>query len=309
MAKKRKILILGSGGFICGNFIRQAFYSKLPYTISSLDRVRDSHIIHNIYVNADHSFHIADIRDAHTLHVIFEKEHPDIVIHGAAELKDKDAMITSNVVGTQNVINECIKVGAKLIYISSDRVYGDLMIESKSPYIETDPLNPQSTLAATKASGELLVKAASGLVYNIIRLSDNYGPWQTSDNLIPGIIDSILDEKDIIIHNTGYQTREWTHVFDTCSAIFSVIDNGADGETYNITSRQEFSNIEIVQIICNTIGKGHDLVKHVEKDVEVRYAMANDKIKALGWTSQFKFRDGISQTCQWYLNNKYVLKM
>jgi dTDP-glucose 4,6-dehydratase len=309
MAKGKKVLITGSGGFVFGNFIRQAFFSKLPYTISSIDRVRDSHIIHNIYVNADHSFHIADITDDHILHVIFEKERPDIVIHGAAETIDEQLMISRNIFGTKNVVNECLKMESKLIYVSTDRVYGDLGSEEAPLRQETDSLNPQGILAPTKAGGEAYVKGAAGLDYNIIRLSNNYGPWQTVSGLIPYIIDGIFDQKQIEIYGTGYQTRDWTHVFDTCSAIFAIIENWVGGEIYNVTSKQEFSNLEVVQIVCNTLGKGHELVKHVERDFDSRYAMANDKIKALGWSPQFKFRDGIAQTCQWYLNNKYVLKM
>lgn len=313
MVKRKRLLLTGSGGFIFGNFIRQVFYSKLPYTISSMDRVRDSHIIHNIYVNTDHSFHIADVRDAHTLHVIFEKERPDIVIHGATESKDLDSMVSSNVVGTQNIINECLKINARLIYVSDNQVYGELKSENDSPYDESDTPNPRGTFAATKAAGEILVKASnfcglSGLHYNIVRLSDNYGPWQTSTHLVPWIIDCILSEKDINI-NSGAHTKEWTHVFDTCSALFNIIDNGIDKEIYNITSKHEFSNLEVVQIICNTIGKGHELIKHVESNFNRRLPMTNEKIKALGWNPQFKFKDGISQTCQWYVSNKYVLKM
>jgi dTDP-glucose 4,6-dehydratase len=309
MGKKHKLLITGSGGCIFGNFIRQAFYSKLPYAISSIDRVRDSHIIHNIYVNADHSFHIADITDAHILHVIFEKERPDIVIHGAAETIDETSMEHRNVYGTQNIINECRKMGSKLIYVSTDRVYGDLESENNPLRKESDPINPHGTLAITKEVGEALVKNTKDLDYNIVRLSNNYGPWQTKNDLIPQVIEGVLDNKPIIIYGTGSQTRDWTHVFDTCSALFTVIDNGINGEIYNITSKQEFSNIEVVQIICNSFGKGHELIKHVERNTDSRYAMDNDKIKKLGWSPQFKLKDGITQTCQWYLSNKYVLKM
>ena len=308
MAKRKRLMITGSGGFLMGNFIRQVFRSKLPYTISSIDRVRDSHIMHNIYVNTDHSFYIADVRDAHTLHVIFEKERPDIVVHGAAESKDEDSMISSNIAGTQNIINECLKIDAKLIYISDNKVYGEFKSENDKPYEESDVPDPRGIFAATKAAGELLVKA-SDLHYNIVRLSDNYGPWQMATNLVPRIINCILNDRDIDIKGIGAYTREWTHVFDTCSALFTIIDNGADKEIYNVTSKQEFSNLEVVQLVCNAIGKGHELIKHVESSFSHRLPMTNDKIKALGWAPQLKFRDGIDQTCQWYLNNKYVLEM
>jgi len=320
MAKKKKILVTGSGGFIFGNFIRQVFYAKMPYSISSLDMVLDSHIIHNIYVNADHEFYIADIRDPHILHVIFEKERPEIVIHGAAEscvdksISSTMPFTTSNVVGTQNVIDECLKLDARLIYMSTDEVYGSLKSEKDPPWTEESPLNPRNTYSATKAAGELLVRAAAethGLRYNIVRASNNYGPWQTSEKLIPRIIYKVLRGEEIPIYGKGDQMRDWIHVYDTCTAFFSVIDSGVNAEVYNITSKQEFMNLEVVQIVCNTLGKGHDLIKHVEDRPghDFRYAMTNDKIKALGWKPQFKFRDGIHQTCQWYVTNQYVLNM
>lgn len=308
MAKRTRILITGSGGFIFGNFIRQIFhnYDKRKYTVSSIDRIRDSQLW-NVYVNADHEFYIADIRDSHILHVIFEKEQPEVVIHGAGEFQGPD-LHSSNITGTQNVINECLHSKARMIFVSSCRVYGDLCSDQKPISTENSALFPNDTFAATKITAERLVQN-SGLKFNIVRLSDTYGPWQTSNNLIPHIISSILDNKDINIYGPGYQTRDWTHVFDTCSGLFSVIDNGTDGNIYNITSGHEFSNIEVAQIVCNTIGKGHELIKHVEKEVALRFSMSNDKLKELGWTPQFKFKDGIAQTCQWYLNNKYFLRM
>ncbi len=319
MVKKKKVLVTGSGGFIFGNFIRQVFYAKIPYSISSIDRVRDSHIIHNIYVNQDHQFYIADVRDSHTLRVIFEKERPDVVIHGAAEsCVDKSinstlSFTTSNVVGTQNIIDQCLATNAKLVYMSTDEVYGSLQNDQVSPWTEDSPLNPRNTYSATKAAGELLVRAASqthGLRFNIVRASNNYGPWQTTEKLIPRIIEKVLTGNEIPIYGKGDQIRDWIHVHDTCSALFKVVDNGVNGETYNITAKQEFTNLEVAQIVCNTLGKGHELLKHVEdRGHDFRHAMTNDKIKSLGWVPEFKFRDGIVQTCQWYVSNKFALQL
>lgn len=313
-------MITGSGGFIFGNFIRQAFYAKKKYQISSIDKVRKSHIIQNIYVNSDHSFYIADICDSHILNVIFEKEKPDIIVHGAAESNvDKSIISTlpftmSNVVGTQNIIDECLKSNTKIIYMSTDEVYGALKNDKEQPWTEESPLNPRNTYSATKAASELLIRAAHethGLKFNIVRCCNNYGPWQTNEKFIPKIIHQIFENKNIPIYGKGNQVRDWIHVYDTCEALFKVIDNGVDNETYNITAKQEFMNLEIAQIICNNIGKGHDLLTHVEDRLghDFRYSMTNNKIKNLGWEPKFKFKDGIKQTCQWYINNRYVLKM
>lgn len=307
MGNKKRILITGSGGFLLGNFIRYVFRTdnlKHQYIISSIDKVRDNHL-YNIYSNANHYFHISDIRDSHTLHVIFEKERPDIVIHGAAETIFEDSFITSNVLGTQNVINECIKNNSRLIYLSSDKVYGPINNEDDNSWKESDQLNPNNFYAATKACGEVLIRSARGLVFNIARLSNNYGPWQTSNHLIPNIIKNVLDDKEFDIYGDGHQIREWTHVFDTCLALVNIIDNGVDKEIYNITSKQEYKNIEVAQLVCNTLGKGHELMKHVERECDKRYSMSNDKIKSIGWEPQFKFKDGIVQACQWFVNNRY----
>lgn len=320
MGKKKKLLITGSGGFIFGNFIRQSFYEKKPYVISSIDRVRESHIIHNIYVNADHQFYIADVRDPHTLHVIFQKERPDVVIHGAAEscvdksINSTMPFTTSNVVGTQNIIDECLKLDVRLIYMSTDEVYGSLQGENDPPWNEDAPLNPRNTYSATKAAGELLVRAAyqtHGLRYNIVRASNNYGPWQTPEKFIPRIIQRVLNNEEVPIYGKGDQIRDWIHVFDTCGALFAVIDNGKPSETYNITAKQEFMNIEVAQIVCNTLERGHELLKHVDDRPghDFRYSMTNDKIKSLGWEPNWKFKDGIKQTCQWYVTNKFALQL
>jgi dTDP-glucose 4,6-dehydratase len=318
--RKIKLMITGSGGFIFGNFIRQVFYERVPYTISSIDRVRDSHIVHNIYVNADHQFYIADVRDPHVLHVIFQKERPDVVIHGAAEsCVDKSInstlpFTTSNVVGTQNVIDECLKLDTRLIYMSTDEVYGSLKSDADAPWNEEAPLNPRNTYSASKAAGELFVRAAHethGLRYNIVRASNNYGPWQTSEKFIPRIIHRVLNNEEVPIYGKGDQIRDWIHVYDTCTALWKVIDNAPNKEVYNITAKQEFMNLEVAQIVCNTLGKGHELLKHVEDRPghDFRYSMTNDKIKALGWEPKFKFRDGIQQTCQWYVSNKFALQL
>lgn len=314
--KKIKILATGSGGFIIGNFIRQAFFNKKPYIISSIDRVRETHLVQNIYINSDHAFYIADVLDTHILRTIVEKEKPDIIIHGAdnCNINDSSKLLLDNITGTQNVINECLNIGARLILLSSDKVYGSLDLGNLALWNESSAIEPNNIYSVSKLTEELLVKVAginNGLKYNIVRLGNNYGPWQTKEKFIPKVIRSILDDEMISIFGQGNQVRDWTHVYDSCMALFSVIDNGINGEIYNVTAKQEFSNIEIAQKICNTIGKGFELIKNIENkpNHDLRRAMSNDKIKSLGWDYTYKFKDGIVQTCQWYLTNKYVLKM
>lgn len=317
---KQKCLITGSCGFIFSNFIRKSIYEKHPYNLVSIDKVAKSNALNNIYINNDHEFHIADITDAHTMNVLFEYIRPEIVIHGAAEtfvdssLKDPNSFINANVLGTQIIINNCVKWGVKkLIYISTDEVYGQLENENDASWTEEAPLNPRNPYSASKASGELLVKAAHasyGLTYNITRSSNNYGPRQTGEKLIPKIIKCILNNEKIPVYGQGLQIRDWTHVYDNCGAILQVMASGKENEIYNISANQEFTNIEVVQKICNIIGSGHSLIDHIKDPRgghDFRYSINTDKIRSLGWKPNYKFKDGLHETVQWYLNNKWYL--
>jgi dTDP-glucose 4,6-dehydratase len=319
----KKVLITGSCGFIFGNFVRKAVYDQKQredkFQFISVDRVT-ANALNSMYWNKNHIFYPADVRDEHIMDVIFQREQPDIVIHGAAEtfvdtsLKDPNSFITSNVLGTQVVINCCIKHKvSKLIYISTDEVYGQLTDDKASAWSETSELNPRNPYSASKASGELLVKAAHashGLIYNITRSSNCYGPRQLPEKLIPKAIKCILEGKKIPIYGQGKQIRDWTYVADNCTAITNILDKGLPNETYNISAHQEFTNIEVIQAICNAMGGGHDLISFVEERPghDFRYSVNTDKLKNLGWKPSYKFKDGITETVQWYKDNQWFLK-
>lgn len=315
----KKVLITGSCGFIFGNYVRKLVYDKKPYEVVSVDRVT-ANALNSMYWNKNHAFYPADIRDEHILDVIFQREQPDVVIHGAAEtfvdtsLKDPNSFVTSNVLGTQVVINCCIKHKVKkLVYISTDEVYGQLTDDKEAAWTEEAALNPRNPYSASKASGELLVRAAHashGLIYNITRSSNNYGPRQLPEKLIPKAIKCILDGKKIPIYGQGKQIRDWTYVADNCTAITNVLEKGLPNETYNISSHQEYTNIEIIQAVCNAMGSGHDLISFVEERPghDFRYSVSTDKLKSLGWKPSYKFKDGIAETVQWYKDNQWFLK-
>jgi dTDP-glucose 4,6-dehydratase len=318
---KLKVLITGSCGFIFGNFIRKAIYEKQPYSFVSIDRINNN-TINSMYWNKNHTFHIADIRDQHVIDIIFQFEKPDIVIHGAGEthvdnsLSDPNSFVTSNVLGTQVLINASIKYGVKkFIYISSDEVYGQLTSEDEPSWTEESPLNPRNPYSATKTSGELLVKAANqchGLIYNITRTVNNYGPRQLSDKFIPKVIKLITQKKPIPIYGNGLQVRDWIHVFDNCNGIMTVLNNGKPNEIYNISANQEYTNLEVVQKICNTMKTGHDLISFVENPrktgEDFRYSANSDKLQKLGWKPTIKFKDGIEQCTFWFNNNLWWFK-
>lgn len=317
---KKKVLITGSCGFIFGNLIRKAIYEKQPYQFVSIDRV-SANLINSMYWNKNHTFHVADIRDQHIIDVIFQFEKPEIVIHGAAEtavdksLDEPNSFVTSNVLGTQVIINACLKHKVeKLIYISTDEVYGQLNSENDPSWTEERTINPRNPYSVTKAAGELLVKAAHqshGLIYNITRSSNNYGPRQTPEKFIPKIIKCILHNEKIPVYGKGLQIRDWTHVFDNCNAILTILEKGHPNQIYNISSNQELSNIEVVQKICNVMNTGFDLIEHISDPRpghDFRYSVDASKIKSLGWESVYKFKNGIRDTVQWYINNQWFLR-
>ena len=287
----KKILITGTCGFVFSNFIRKTIYEqkdKSPEdrsSFASIDSV-NANVLNSYYYNKNHTFYPVDIRDTHILDVVFQYEKPDIVIHGAAEtgvdasLLDASPFITSNVLGTQNIINACIKYEVKkLIYISTEQVYGQLTNDQDPSWTEEAPLLPRNPYAASKAAGELLVKAASqshGLIYNITRGSSCYGKLQAPQKLLPKAIKCILRGEKISLYGQGQQIRTWTYINDKCAALTTILDRGEPNETYNISSKQEFTNLEAINLVCNTMNAGHDLISFIEdprNGHDFRYSM------------------------------------
>lgn len=305
---KKKILVTGSGGFVFGNFIRRTFFTKQNYHIISIDKVRDSHVIHNVYVNKDHQFYIGNLCDRHFLNVIFEAERPDIVIHGA-DLEGDDSSV-ENIDATKSVIDSCKKWGVeKLILSSTDKVYGTLLSENDKPWLEDSPTNPGDSYAVSKLASELLVKV-SGLPYVITRSCNNYGPWQGKVKLIPNILKNIISNQKSQIYGQGMQMREWLHVYDHCSALLKIIDNGEINSIYNIGTGHEFTNIEMFQKICNTTESGHDLIEFVNDKPghSFRRAIDSTKLRELDWAPA-KFKENLGQTINWYANNKWFFNL
>jgi dTDP-glucose 4,6-dehydratase len=316
---KTKILITGAGGFIFSNFVRHMLHFHADkYNIVSVDKITNPKNLHNIYANKNHTFYIGDVVDAHFINNVFELERPDIVIHAAAEASVQDSIsnavlfITSNILGTQVMIDACVKFSVnKLVLISSDEVYGQLE-NNDLPWKEDAPLNPRNPYSATKAAGECLVKAAAnthGLKYSIIRMCNNFGPRQSDKALVPKIVKCILNNEKLSMHGDGSDLREWIYVDDSCSAIFKIIEDQKDNEIYNVSSGYEFSNLEVFFKVCNAMETGNDLITFVKDwrpGNDKRYSIDTTKIKALGWAPEFKFKDALKYTCQWYTKNKWI---
>jgi dTDP-glucose 4,6-dehydratase len=212
------------------------------------------------------------------------------------------------------MVNAAVRWGVeKFVYISTDEVYGQLESASDPLWTEESKLKPRNPYSATKAAGEFAVQAAAssyGLNYCITRSSNNYGPRQTPEKFIPKVIKCINEGNKIPVYGQGMQIRDWLHVADNCAAIMKIAEAGENGQAYNISAHQEFTNIEVVNEISKIMGKGMELVEFVKDRPghDFRYGIDTTKIKALGWEPSFKFKVGLAQTIQWYLNNNWFLK-
>lgn len=315
----KKILLTGSCGFIFSNFIRKVLDENINYEFVSVDKLIQPNNFLNILPG--HKLHIGDIADVHFMNMVFKLEKPDIVIHGAAEsfvddsIKKARPFVRSNVLGTQVMTDMAVKYGVeKFIYISTDEVYGQLKDISELSWTEDSLINPRNPYSASKASGELVVKAAHnthGLNYIITRSCNNYGPRQHPRNLIPKVITCIVNNENIPIHGQGKQFREWIHVDDHCSAIMNLVDSQIINQTYNIGSGVEINNLEVVNKICDIMGKGKELITFIKDRPghDFRYSVDCSKLKQTGWNTKYNFDDGISKCIDWYVQNDWYFNL
>lgn len=293
-------------------------YKHYPYRIVCIDYCKSTNP-NNIYANRDVEFYLADVADQHAVDVIFQIEKPDYVIHLAAEsfvdtsIKDAVPFIHSNVLGTQVMVDASIKHKVKrFIYCGTDEVLGSLKSEDEEGWDETAPLNPKNPYSASKAAGEMIVRAAASthqLPYCITRCCNVFGPRQSMRNFIPKVIKGITEGTEVGVYGQGAEIREWIYVEDACDAIMKVLEAGKGNETYHIGTGFELSNLEMFQKIATTMGKGYELIKFIEnrKGHDFRYSLKNNKIKALGWEPQSKLKDGLVACCSWYIGNRWFM--
>jgi dTDP-glucose 4,6-dehydratase len=313
----KRILVTGSCGFIFSNFMRKVMREGVPYTFISVDKVIAPYNQYNVKANRDHTFYMGDIADEVFINNVFMLEKPDIVIHGAAEsfvddsIKSAGPFIHSNVVGTQMMVDMALKYDVeKFIYISTDEVYGQTTPEAPA-WTEDTPMNPRNPYSASKAAGELMVRAAGEthhLPYIITRACNNYGPSQPPRNLVPRIIANTLRGKPVPIHGNGKNMREWLYVDDNCSALQLLMEKGVIGETYNIGSGFELANLEMVERIGKMLHKKPEIAFMKDRaGHDFRYSVDCSKISALGWKPQHSFDEGLKKCVQWYLDNDWYL--
>jgi len=313
MDKDRTILVTGGCGFIGSNFVRHMLSSS-GHRIVNIDKLTYAGNLENLKDLEDHeryTFMRGDIAQGSDLERAFEKG-VDWVINFAAEshvdrsIIDPDSFVKTNIVGTYRLLEEARKRGVeRFLQVSTDEVYGSLGQTGK--FREDTPLAPNSPYSASKASADMLASAyhkTFGLPIMITRCSNNYGPYQFPEKLIPLLISNALEERDLPIYGDGLNVRDWIHVEDHCAALAMVLEKGVPGNIYNVGAENERTNIEIVRLILDIVGKPASLIKYVKDRPghDRRYAIDNTKIaRDLGFKPSVDFATGMEETVKWYM--------
>lgn len=326
-------LVTGGAGFIGSNFIIYMLNKYKDIKVINLDKLTYAGNLENLKdIKSDNRYEFihGDICDKELVSLLFKNYEIDYVVHFAAEshvdrsIKNPDIFVSTNVLGTVNLLN-CAKNswencdgtwkdGVKFLQVSTDEAYGSLGEEGY--FTEETPLNPHSPYSSSKASADLIVKSyydTYNMPVNITRCSNNYGPYQFPEKLIPLLINNCLEHKELPIYGDGMNVRDWLYVEDHAKAIDIVINNGKLGEVYNVGGHNERTNIEIVKKIISYLNENVDkninesLITYVDdrKGHDRRYGIDPRKIKEeLGWYPEMSFEIGIEKTIKWYLENK-----
>lgn len=313
----KKMLITGGAGFIGSNFIHYILSKYNDYQVINLDKLTYAANLDNlkdIEDNKNYKFIHGDIADKEFIFKLFEDKKFDIVINFAAESHVDNSILNpqiftiTNILGTQVLLDACRKYNIKRFHqVSTDEVYGELPLDDNSIlFTEKTPLNPSSPYSASKASADMLVKSyyrTYSLPITISRCSNNYGPYQHLEKLIPLMISKAINNDNLPVYGNGLNVRDWLHVYDHCTAIDLIIHEGKIGEIYNIGGNNEKSNIDVVKIILKELGKSEKLIKYVNDRPghDLRYAIDSTKIKTtLNWKPVYSFEKGILDTIKWY---------
>ena len=328
----KTVLVTGGAGFIGSNFIIYMLNKYSGYRIINLDNLTyagNPQNLDGVRENPNYSFVQGDIVDKELVTSLFDKYEPDHVINFAAEshvdrsILDPEIFIKTNILGTANLLNaarkcwqsgDTYKNGKRFVQVSTDEVYGSL--GETGFFIESTPLDPHSPYSASKAGADMMVSSyydTYGMPVNITRCSNNYGPYQFPEKLIPLIINNALNKKSLPVYGDGLNVRDWLYVKDHCKAIDMVLHSGTVGEVYNIGGNNERTNIDIVKRIVKILNEsidktiGEDLIRYVgdRKGHDRRYGIDASKIRAdLGWYPETCFDEGILKTVQWYVENR-----
>ena len=328
----KTILVTGGAGFIGSNFVHYLLAHAGDIQLVNLDALTYAGNLENLTeIESDprYTFVRGDIRDRKLLEELFERFRFDTVVNFAAEshvdrsITDPEIFLTTNVLGTQALLDTAKKhwklepdnkysreyrEGVRYLQVSTDEVYGAL--GKMGMFTETTPISPNSPYSASKASADMFVRAyhnTFGMPVNITRCSNNYGPYQFPEKLIPLMLNNCLAQKPLPVYGDGMQIRDWLFVEDHCSAIHTVLEKGIPGEVYNIGGNNEKANIEIVKLLIDRLDKSEDLICYVQDRPghDRRYAIDNTKITTqLGWAPAYTFETGMAKTIEWYLQHR-----
>lgn len=315
---KMNLLVTGGAGFIGSNFIRSMLRKYAEYRIVNVDKLTYAGNLENledIENDVRYEFRRLDICDKGAVGKLVEERGIDAVVNFAAEshvdrsILGAEEFVRTNIEGTNNLLEIAKQGGVKrFVQVSTDEVYGSLGMSGK--FTEHTPLHPNSPYSASKASADLLALAYEhtfGLPVLVTRCSNNYGPFQFPEKLIPLMIVNALNGKQLPVYGDGKNVRDWLHVMDHCSAIDLVLHRGKIGEIYNIGGNNEWANVDIVRLILKHLGKPESLIMYVKDRPghDRRYAIDSTKIQTeLGWTPSYTFEQGIGETIDWYLGHE-----
>ncbi|GBF23243.1 dTDP-glucose 4,6-dehydratase [Candidatus Gastranaerophilus sp. (ex Termes propinquus)] len=315
-----KLLVTGGAGFIGSCFIRHILNKYSDYTVINLDLLTYAGNIENlddVKENTRYSFVQGNICDSKLMSEL--AEGADAIINFAAEshvdrsITGPEIFVETNVKGTLNLLQAGLngKIG-RFLQVSTDEVYGSLGKTGR--FTEATPLAPNSPYSASKAGGDMLCRAyfeTYKMPVLITRCSNNYGPYQYPEKLIPFFISKLLKGEKVPVYGDGLNVRDWLYVYDHCSAIDAVLHKGKDGEVYNIGGHNEKTNIEITRLVLSALGKDESQIEYVKDRLghDRRYAIDNTKIQTeLGWGPSLCFEEGLKLTIGWYLNNQEWIK-
>ena len=315
-----KILITGGSGFIGSNFIRYILETHPDDVVVNLDKLtyagNPDNLI-DIENNPNYYFIRGDICDPVIVDNIMQEHQIDYIVHFAAEnhanrsIIDGSAFVRTNVLGTYILLNSAFQHSIKkFIHVSTDKVYGSIM---KGLFKETDILNSSSPYSSSKAGSDLLARSyyiTHNLPVIITRCTNNFGPYQYHEKLIPLFITNLLEDKRVPVYGTGNNLRDWIFVLDHCHAIDIILKSGNAGEIYNIGGGAERTNLEIAQNILKKLGKDDTIIEYVKDRPghDLRYPLDCSKLKDIGWGPEYNFEDALDKTITWYVDNEWWWK-
>ena len=309
-----QVLVTGGLGFIGSNFIRHILHKYPDYKITNLDKMTycgNPENLKDIEKNKNYDFVKGDICDVKIVDKLAKGK--DIVLNFAAEthvdrsIDDPKSFIKTDVDGTHTLLEAAKKYNVKrFVQISTDEVYGSI---EKGSFTEESPLNPNSPYSASKAGGDLIARSYNktfGVPVIITRSSNNFGPYQYPEKLMPLFITNLLEGKKVPVYGDGLNVRDWLYVIDNCEAIDFVMHKGAIGEVYNIGADNEKTNIEITKLLLKELGKDESSVEFIKDRPghDRRYSIVSSKLRKLGWNPRFKFEAALKDTISWYKNNQ-----